>query len=380
MSAVTRLIALWAVFAATAPPATPPIIHAYYLGGEGCHGCAVGDDTIDRLVASDPQVRLVCLDINRDYALAQALLVVAGLDALPTAPSLLVGTTYVDNAAFGPTAVQRATDAYRGEGAPDLMPKALQIEPNADKALPAVLRKWGPLAVIGAGLLDGVNPCAFATLIFFISYLAVAGARGHRLLAVGLLYAGGVFVAYFAFGLGILKALLSLDAFPAIRQALYGVIAMVCLGLAGISVYDARQLRMGCPTAVLLQLPEAFKQSTHAAVRRGVRSRWILPAAFAAGAVVSVLEVACTGQVYVPAITYVITISDTPAIAMAWLALYDLMFVVPLLILLALVLAGVSSKRLAQWAEHQAASTKCLMAAFFTLAAVYFTLKLGGLI
>ena len=36
-----------------------------------------------------------------------------------------------------------------------------------------------PLAVLGAGLIDGLNPCAFATLVFFISYLAFTG-RFHR--------------------------------------------------------------------------------------------------------------------------------------------------------------------------------------------------------
>jgi cytochrome c biogenesis protein CcdA len=41
-------------------------------------------------------------------------------------------------------------------------------------------------AVVLAGLLDGLNPCAFATLIFSVSYLTASERCGWEILAVGI--------------------------------------------------------------------------------------------------------------------------------------------------------------------------------------------------
>ena len=38
----------------------------------------------------------------------------------------------------------------------------------------ARFREFNPLVVAAAGLIDGINPCAFTTLTLFISYLTLA--------------------------------------------------------------------------------------------------------------------------------------------------------------------------------------------------------------
>ena len=55
---------------------------------------------------------------------------------------------------------------------------------------------FGVFAVAFFGLLDGLNPCAFATIIFFVSYLTLSGRQGKEVLAVGAAFTLGVFVAY----------------------------------------------------------------------------------------------------------------------------------------------------------------------------------------
>jgi cytochrome c biogenesis protein CcdA len=276
--------------------------------------------------------------------------------------------------------VRAALDKYRADGAPDLMGRAEAIAGHAGESLPGRFRRFGALTIIGAGLLDGINPCAFATLVFFIGYLSYTGSRGGSILKVGLLFAAGVFLAYFAFGLGILHAVLAMDSFPAIRRVAHGVLGVACLVLAALSVQDFRRARAGDFSAMKLQLPGLLKRQVHSAVRGGVRGRYLGPMAFAAGATVSALEFACTGQVYIPAITYMASLSDARAAAVSWLVVYDAMFIVPLLALLGLAYSGVSSKRLAEFAEGRASSTKLLLAAFFALAAAFFLIKASGLV
>ncbi len=55
-------------------------------------------------------------------------------------------------------------------------------------------------ALIVAGLVDGINPCVFATLVFFMSVLAVSGIRGRKLLLFGSVYCLACFLTYLLLG------------------------------------------------------------------------------------------------------------------------------------------------------------------------------------
>jgi len=52
-------------------------------------------------------------------------------------------------------------------------------------------RSFKTLAIVVAGLIDGINPCAFTVIVFFVSFLAFQGMQG----GVGMywisIYSGG---------------------------------------------------------------------------------------------------------------------------------------------------------------------------------------------
>ena len=82
----------------------------------------------------------------------------------------------------------------------------------ADARLAAYLPALTPVTVIGAGLLDGINPCAFTVLLLLIAALlavtqvggvpALPAVRG-RVLLLGSIYVGAVFLTYLAVGAGL---------------------------------------------------------------------------------------------------------------------------------------------------------------------------------
>ena len=59
---------------------------------------------------------------------------------------------------------------------------------------------------MGAGLLDGLNPCAFATIVFMVNLLLLLGHSRRRILEVGLTYSAAVFVTYLLIGLGLFNS------------------------------------------------------------------------------------------------------------------------------------------------------------------------------
>lgn len=84
-----------------------------------------------------------------------------------------------------------------------------------------------PLIIIAA-FLDGLNPCAPAVMIFLFVTIMSAGS-GKRMLQVGFVYIGAVFLFYFLSGLGVF-AMVQVSGIPKIFSTIAARVAI----LAGI--------------------------------------------------------------------------------------------------------------------------------------------------
>ena len=123
------------------------------------------------------------------------------------------------------------------------------------------------MTVAGAGLLDGINPCAFATIIFFLSYMNLVGRGRKEMLIAGGAFALAVFVTYLLLGLGTLSFMNYLKRFSGVTTCVYLIAAMLTFGLAGLSLYDAVKAKQGKTKDILLQLPRAL-QRIHKVIRK----------------------------------------------------------------------------------------------------------------
>ena len=220
--------------------------------------------------------------------------------------------------------------------------------------------------VLAAGLIDSLNPCAIATLVFFMSLLAARGVRAPRLLAAGLAFAAGSWLAYFALGLGLLHAWRALGAFRQLRAAINTAMASILLLLALLSLCDAARYRhSGRAGDITLQLPASVKRLIHGRLRHGLGARLLIPSMLAAGVAVTLLESLCTGQIYLPTLALVARASPSPGQALAYLAGYNLMFILPLLAVLSLTLAGLRFTRLLHWSRRTVILAKLLAVLLF---------------
>jgi cytochrome c biogenesis protein CcdA/HEAT repeat protein/glutaredoxin len=245
-------------------------------------------------------------------------------------------------------------------------------EPEIAAAAKAVDRRYEsitlPVVLIG-GLLDGINPCAFATIIFFLSYLQVARRTPREMLMVGAAFISAVFLAYLAAGLLLHEALAALSArFAGIQRWMnygFGGLALVA---AWFSARDALRARAGRMEDMTLQLPGLLKDRIRGVIRSGARARNFVIAAFVSGLVISLLELACTGQVYAP-IIYQIQKGRLDAVL--WLVIYNLAFVTPLIGIFLLAYGGLRSETLVEFQKKHTFSVKLGLAALFlVLAAV----------
>jgi cytochrome c biogenesis protein CcdA/thiol-disulfide isomerase/thioredoxin len=352
----------------TCDPGAP--IWAAYFYQTGCQKCSRAETDIAYVRTRYPQLVVEEFNIYDHTALANWLAERTQRDDLYT-PALFIGDyALIGESEITPQNLERVLETYAATGAEKAW---------ADFDAQAVrsgfverFRSLGPLTVVLAGLIDGLNPCAFATLVFFVSYLSVSGRKGKEVLVVGASFTVGVFLAYLVVGLGLYKVLDMLgDVLLTLGRWVYALTALLCAGLAVVSFLDFLKARRGDIGDMSLNLPHALRKRINAAIRRGRNQRAYVLGAFITGLVVSFLELACTGQIYLPTIIFVTSIPELRVQALGYLVLYNLLFILPLVVVFILAYYGTTSKDLTAFLQRRAAAVKLGMVVIFASLAVW---------
>lgn len=185
------------------------------------------------------------------------------------------------------------------------------------------------------GFLDGLNPCAFAVLLLFISYLFTIKKARRGILKMGIIYISAVYLAYLLIGIGLLKAILTTGV-PHF-MAWVGSILVMLLGFLNLINYFFPKF------PIKLKIPDFSK---------GIISEYMykatMPAAFILGFVVGLCTFPCSGGPYVAIITMLSSQTDWIQ-GFSYLLLYNLMFVTPLIVLLALSGNKYATEKLHVW-------------------------------
>lgn len=289
------------------------------------------------------------------------------------------------------------TEGMDGEGVkyiyiesndPDEPVIKLKLTCNVQRHSQAVISRFlsfGLFTVMGAGLIDGFNPCAFTVLVFFISFLNFVGYRKRELLALGIIFILSVFVTYVLIGVGLFKFIRSLEVFGLLSKIIYLCTAALAIILGMYSLYDCYiYKKTGNPEEIKLKLPHLIKAKIQRIIQDATRSRTrtmidLAIAVFISGFIVSLLESICTGQTYVPTIAYVLRTPSLRVSAFGYLALYNLMFILPLAVILIAALKGVSSEVFSKIAKGRLATIKLLTAGLFFLLGALLLLAKGGI-
>jgi cytochrome c biogenesis protein CcdA/glutaredoxin len=344
----------------------PEPIWAAYFYDVGCQECSRAEYDIQYVQSQYPQLLVEEYNVQDDAALAEWLGARAGAPEnqhLAT-PALFVGDEYLIGADITSEALLALAEKYAATGV-----ERVWEDFNPDEAEQSIIERFqsfGVLTVVFAGLVDGLNPCAFATLVFFVSYLTLSGRKGREVLVVGAAFTLGVFLAYLVVGLGFYKVLDLLgDLLTTLGRWVYGLTALLCAGLALFSFLDFLKARKGDIGDMTLNLPHGLRMRINAVIRKGRKSQSFVVGAFVTGVVVSFLELACTGQVYLPTIIFVISRPEMQVRAFIFLVLYNLLFILPLVVVFILAYYGTGSKQLTDFLQQRAAVVKLGMAFLF---------------
>jgi cytochrome c biogenesis protein CcdA/glutaredoxin len=361
--------------------AGPNLIHIAYFEQAGCQECA--RTTYDLRLVQDayPQVEVESFSIEDpdNKALNEWLSEVHGVpeEKRLSTPMLFIGQEFLIGESVTLDNILAAVTAYAETGADrtwdDYDPQ------QAEQSLVDRFMSFGVLTVLGAGLIDGLNPCAFATLVFFISYLTFTGRRGRDVLFVGISFALGVFLTYLLVGVGLLKVIQSLSFFTALGRWVYLLTAVLCAVLAVLTFRDFFEARRGNVSEMTLKLPISLRRRINAVIREGAQVHAFVAMAFVTGFVVSLIELACTGQVYLPTIVYVMSRPELAAEAFLYLVLYCLMFIVPLVVVFILSYFGTTSEQFGSFINRHTSTIKFITGLVFVGLTLWMTWALAPL-
>ncbi len=355
----------------------PPPIWVAYFYEVGCQECSRAEYDIRYAQTKYPQLAVEEYNVQENAVLAEWLGARSGVpeDRRLSTPALFVGDDYLLGADITSEAVLALAEKYVAGGGERVWD---EFDPErAEQDILERFQSFGALTVIFAGLVDGLNPCAFATLVFFVSYLTLSGRRGREILAVGAAFTLGVFLAYLVVGLGFYKVLDLLgDVLTTLGRWVYGLTGLLCAGLAVFSFLDFLKARRGDVGDMALNLPHSLRMRINAVIRKGRQSRSFFAGSFVTGVVVSFLELACTGQVYLPTIIFVVSQPEMRIRALVFLVLYNLLFILPLVVVFVMAYYGTGSKQFTRFLQERAATVKLGMTLLFAALAAWLTISI----
>lgn len=217
-----------------------------------------------------------------------------------------------------------------------------------------------------AGLADGINPCAIASLVFLMSMMRLSRNAGKKLFVLGVSYCVAAFLTYIAIGFGLLRAMHMLAPFEIIQRGIEWLMLCVLVVLAALSFHDAYQYKhKGHSRDVSLQLPKRLKRLIHAVMRRGLQNRSLVLGGCVIGVIVTAVETVCTGQVLVPTLVLIIRESGNPVREIVYLLLYNTMFILPLVAVFILTYSGLTTEALIRWSQKHFVISKYILGIFF---------------
>ena len=191
--------------------------------------------------------------------------------------------------------------------------------------------------VVATALIDSINPCAIGVLVLLISIMVVYKSK-KELLFYGFVYIFFVYITYLLAGLGILYFLASVPLYISEYISIAVGLLIVIAGLIEIKdfFWYGKGITLSIPPEKAKQIHDMTKNVT-------------LPAMIILGIFVAGVELPCTGGPYLAILVFLS--QNFNFTAFLWLLFYNVIFVMPLAVILLMVYFGLKVQHIKRWKQ-----------------------------
>lgn len=216
--------------------------------------------------------------------------------------------------------------------------------------------------VFVAGLVDGINPCAIGLIILLLGYLIIfvhpeeadGKKKQQEIIKIGGVYILSVFLTYFLVGIFFYKfinILVKMPYFGDISLYLKYLLALLIIIAGVINIKDYWWYGKG-PS---LEIPHSKRWMLTKYVERAS-----VPSTIILGVLVTLFEMPCSLPLYVGSVSIMHDNLGLVKIIL-YLLIYNLLFILPLVIIWLLVIGGRRIAELKEWQETKMRLLKLIM-------------------
>jgi len=280
-------------------------------------------------------------------------------DERGVAPALFVGSEYLSGGDLNRESLRKAVQEKQKTGTARPWEEAEEYMGDvATGKIEERFESYGLFTVLGAGIIDGVNPCAFTVLGFLVAYLAFIGREGKDVLYVGGAFTFAVFLTYLLIGIGLFSFVRAVGVSGTAGKWITVAVASFSAAFGVVAIYDFLKSKATGKAESTVGLGPGVTRRIHRVVREHTNTGYLMLGAVLLGVVITILELGCTGQVYLPTITFVARAGGDRTRAVLYLVLYCLMFILPLAVVFLLSYFGTSQDKLVAFGKKHAMKLK----------------------
>lgn len=316
--------------------ASPQNITVYYFITEECPHCIRVREFINSISENYYNVFFREFDLSGNNTAIKLFISLAdGFEVdedLRTPPMVFIGDLYLAGEDNIVENLERIIFEY-GQGLRDYRDKAGElIKSFMENQIPYTSPPL--LSVVVAAFVDSLNPCAFATTILLLTYSLSSGSSRRMLIICGA-FILGVLISYLSAGIGLLYVI-STAFFKTLLRYLVGSVAIV------FSILEFKEF-FYYGKGLSLEQPRALSR-----ILGKYSASMTVGAGFLIGMAVSMVELPCSGGIYL-AILYLLSKIGLTLEVFLLLLLYNLVSILPLIIILLLVYFGRSVMEIDAW-------------------------------
>lgn len=226
--------------------------------------------------------------------------------------------------------------------------------------------------IIAAAALDSINPCVLGVLIFLIAFMTKIFKSRKKMLIFGMLYTSVVYITYLLLGFGILKIAIG----TGLANTFYWVAALIAIFAGLLEIKDYFWYGRGPSLQIIPGGANRIKFWTAQLEKMEQRHpiMLILTTVFI-GVLAVMVELPCTGAPYL-AILGLLS-KGAFASAVPLLLLYNLIFVIPMFVIIGIAFFGTSSEALESWRKEHRGVMRLGIGIFLLLLGFYMIYSLN---
>lgn len=206
--------------------------------------------------------------------------------------------------------------------------------------------------VLVSGLIDSINPCAIAVIIFLIATLSLTKNK-RDLLKYGLIYIFTIFIVYLSLGFGFSYFIQKIH----IPRLFFTIVGSILILISIISFKDFFWYGKG----ISLKIPKKLE----GVITNNINKATVFSIIFL-GFIVSLFESACSGSIYLGVLS-LISKQGLNLNLILLLIVYNLVFILPLIIILIVFYFGMPRKKISKLLIQKNKKIYHLIAGFILL-------------